>query len=112
MGAAFMLGVGESGGGILATFAFLTTDAPEYRLGYSLCLGFLSAGVVAPIMYYAACRWQNRALRLDEERETERERESVEVGLSPERGIEEREVEFLRDRRRKRELEWGYRYFL
>ena len=82
-----MLGVGESGG-ILATFAFLATDAPRYRLGYSLCLGFLGVGAVAAVGYYTACRWENRALRLEEEREGE----SV-IG-------------------RRRELEWGYRYFL
>ena len=91
-----MLGVGESGG-ILATFAFLATDAPRYRLGYSLCLGFLGVGAVAAVGYYAACRWENRALRLEEERERERDRV-------------EGEGECVRGR--KRELEWGYRYFL
>ena len=102
-----MFGVGESGG-ILATFAFLATDAPEYRLGYSLSLGFLAAGTLTAVAYYAACRWQNRALRADEEKESER----AEVSSRAKGTMEEGEVESLRARVEKREIDWGYRYFL
>lgn len=66
VGGSLIFGVGESGG-ILATFAFLAKDAPQYRFGYSLSLAFLAAECGLATAYWAACKWQNRGLRRAEE---------------------------------------------
>ena len=46
--------------GIIATFAFPSTDAPQYRLGYSLGLGFLCMAGVVTLAYLIICLVQNR----------------------------------------------------
>ena len=44
-------------GGIVATFTFLARDAPEYRTGYALLLGFLTWAAVAQ-PGYAGIVWK------------------------------------------------------
>lgn len=89
VGAAFIIGIGDTGG-LVATFSFLATDAPYYRLGYKLSMALLAVSMLAATAYYAACRYENIALRKAEE------------DLS---GTEER-IES------KGGLDVGYRYFL
>ena len=50
IGIAWMIGFGNCGG-IVATFAFLSRDAPEYRTGYAVLLGFLSLAAVTQAGY-------------------------------------------------------------
>ncbi|KAL9066662.1 MAG: hypothetical protein Q9161_007421 [Pseudevernia consocians] len=50
VGIAWMIGFGNCGG-IVATFAFLSRDAPEYRTGYAVLLGFLSLAAVTQAGY-------------------------------------------------------------
>ena len=38
-------------GGIIATFSFLSKDAPKYITGYSICLGFTCLSVLASLVY-------------------------------------------------------------
>lgn len=89
VGTAFIIGIGDAGG-LLATFSFLATDAPEYRFGYKLSLGMLATSALAAAAYYVACRYDNRKLRKAEE------------DLSGTEEIIER----------KGGLDVGYRYFL
>lgn len=60
VGTAWQIGFGNIGG-IVATFAFLAKDAPEYRTGYALLLGFFCLGAVSAAAYFAAVWWGNRA---------------------------------------------------
>jgi len=48
------------GTGIIAVYAFLAKDAPEYITGYSICLAFLAMAIVSCTLYFLACWWQNR----------------------------------------------------
>ena len=89
VGGAFIVGIGDTGG-LLSTFAFLATDAPYYRLGYKLSLALLAVSMLAATAYYAACRYENSALR------------KAEADL----GGTEETIE------RKGGLDVGYRYFL
>lgn len=56
IGAAYQIGFGNIGG-IIATYAYLATDAPEYKKGYSamiavVCAGFLAVGTYLGIIVY------------------------------------------------------------
>ena len=61
VGAAFIQGMGESGG-ILGTFTFPASDGPYSRLGYTLSFTFIALCAVASIAYYLACWFHNRSL--------------------------------------------------
>ena len=50
VGIAWMIGFGNCGG-IVATFAFLAKDAPEFKTGYVVLLGFLSLAAVTQAGY-------------------------------------------------------------
>lgn len=50
VGIAWTIGFGNCGG-IVATFAFLARDAPEYRTGYAVLLGFLALAAVTQAGY-------------------------------------------------------------
>lgn len=50
IGSAWIISVGNTGG-ILAPFAFLPSDAPEYRPGYAICMAVAALGVVAAVWY-------------------------------------------------------------
>ncbi|KAF8862920.1 MFS general substrate transporter [Acephala macrosclerotiorum] len=71
VGTAWQIGFGNIGG-IIATYAFLSTDAPYYKKGYSICLAFLCLSAFSCLLYGAAVTWENRR----------RERAIVDVGLT------------------------------
>ena len=55
----YQVGFGNAAG-IVGTFAFPASDAPQYKLGYSLGLGFLCATAAIAIMYFVGYRVSNR----------------------------------------------------
>lgn len=59
IGIPWQVGFGNSAG-IIATFAFPSTDAPHYHLGYSLGLAFLCVGFAASLAYFVGCMVANR----------------------------------------------------
>jgi hypothetical protein len=59
-------------GGIIATFAFVATDAPYFVTGYSICFGFTAMSILACIIYGLGCWHANRS----------RDRTPVDVGLT------------------------------
>ncbi|MCJ1475670.1 hypothetical protein MMC13_004333 [Lambiella insularis] len=62
IGTAWMIAFGNTGG-IVATFAFLATDAPRYVKGYTVCLTVVGVGLVAAIAYGFIISRENRKLR-------------------------------------------------
>lgn len=50
IGTAWMISFGNSGG-IVATFSFLSKDAPNYHKGYSICMAFTCLGALAAAIY-------------------------------------------------------------
>ena len=58
IGTAWQIGFGNIGG-IIATFAFLTTDAPFYHTGYSLLMGFFCLAAFSSTAYLLALWSQN-----------------------------------------------------
>ena len=68
VGIAWMIGFGNCGG-IVATFAFLSRDAPEYRTGYAILLGFLSLAAVTQAGYaglvWSGERWKWSSVEKD-----------------------------------------------
>ena len=71
VGSAWQVGFGNIGG-IIAVFAFLSTDAPLYTTGYSVCLAFTCLSILACVVYGFACWSQNK----------HRDRTPVDVGLT------------------------------
>jgi hypothetical protein len=59
VGSAWQIGFGNIGG-IIATYAFLDTEAPRYTKGFALCLGFLCLAGLSCAAYAAAVVWENR----------------------------------------------------
>ena len=59
VGIPWQIGVGNLGG-IVATFAFPSTDALAYRLGYSLGMGFLCFASAMSTTYFVGCWLENR----------------------------------------------------
>lgn len=59
VGTAWQVGFGNIGG-IIATYAFLSTDAPFYKTGYSICLAFLCLGFASCCIYACAVVFENR----------------------------------------------------
>ncbi|QSZ29834.1 hypothetical protein DSL72_004352 [Monilinia vaccinii-corymbosi] len=59
VGIAWQVGFGNIGG-IFATYAFVAQDAPEYRKGYGISLGFLCLSAVSCLLYFLAALWDNR----------------------------------------------------
>lgn len=48
-------------GGIIATYSFLSSDAPNfYKKGYTICLAFISFAAASTVVYAAAITWENR----------------------------------------------------
>ncbi|PHH77049.1 hypothetical protein CDD83_4173 [Cordyceps sp. RAO-2017] len=50
IGSGWMISFGNTGG-ILAPFAFLQSDAPEYRPGYAMCMAVAVLGMVTALAY-------------------------------------------------------------
>lgn len=61
VGSAFQIAFGNLGG-IVATFLFLTKDAPRYTNGYSVCLAALVLSILCATAYWYGIRKEN-ALR-------------------------------------------------
>ena len=58
VGTAWQIGFGNIGG-IISAYAFLTKDAPLYKSGYRILLGFLCLAALSSILYLASLWWQN-----------------------------------------------------
>ncbi|KAH8106173.1 MFS general substrate transporter [Cristinia sonorae] len=50
-------------GGIIASFSFLAKDAPQYRAGYRICIGFQCLTALTLTLYYVGVSIENRRLR-------------------------------------------------
>ncbi|KAL9126925.1 MAG: hypothetical protein Q9217_004101 [Psora testacea] len=59
VGTAWQIGFGNIGG-IIATYAFLMKDAPRYKRGYDICIGFACLSALSCCLYAVAVTWQNR----------------------------------------------------
>lgn len=59
IGTAWQVGFGNIGG-IIATYAFLSTDAPYFKKGYSICLAWLCLSAASCMAYAIAVTVQNR----------------------------------------------------
>jgi len=59
VGSAWQVGFGNIGG-IIATYAFLQTDAPYYKKGYSICIAFLCLAFASCCVYAFAVDRANR----------------------------------------------------
>lgn len=71
VGSAWQIGFGNTGG-IIATFAFVSTDAPYFKTGYSICLAFTSLSILSCVIYGVGCLAANRS----------RDKSTVDVGMS------------------------------
>jgi MFS family permease len=71
VGTAWQVGFGNIGG-IIATYAFIQTDAPYYKKGHSICISFLALSAVSCCIYAVAVVSANR----------KRDRSPVDIGLS------------------------------
>ena len=58
--------------GIIATYAFLMKDSPEYKPGYGICIGFICLSAASCILYFVSIVMQNRY----------RDKSTREVGLT------------------------------
>lgn len=59
IGTAWQVGFGNIGG-IIATYAFLAKDAPRFKRGYSICIGFICLSAASCIVYFVSIFIQNR----------------------------------------------------
>ncbi|PSS03831.1 major facilitator superfamily domain-containing protein [Coniella lustricola] len=59
IGSAWQIGFGNIGG-IIATYSFLAKDAPEYRPGICICIGFSCLSAVSCCLYAGLIAWENR----------------------------------------------------
>ncbi|KAK5134254.1 hypothetical protein LTR08_006798 [Meristemomyces frigidus] len=71
IGSAWQVSFGNVGG-IIAVFAFLKKDAPDYVTGYAICIAFTCLSVVSCILYGFACLAANR----------KRDKTPVDLGLT------------------------------
>ena len=72
-------------GGIIAVYAFLTKDAPDYIPGYSICIAFVCLSALSCCVYFIACSMQNRSRNKSVRDVGLTEYEKTELGdLSPE----------------------------
>ena len=59
IGSAWQVGFGNIGG-IIATYSFLSTDAPFYTKGYGIGIGFVCLSALSCIAYAIAITRENR----------------------------------------------------
>ncbi|ROW17831.1 hypothetical protein VPNG_00747 [Cytospora leucostoma] len=59
IGSAWQVGFGNIGG-IIATYSFLSKDAPFYKPGYSISMSFICLSAVSCCVYAALITWENR----------------------------------------------------
>ncbi|MCJ1400605.1 hypothetical protein MMC11_003811 [Xylographa trunciseda] len=60
VGTAWQIGFGNIGG-IIATYAFLSSDAPLYKTGYAICIGFVCLSAASCVTYFVSVWAQNRS---------------------------------------------------
>ncbi|KAG0138120.1 major facilitator superfamily domain-containing protein [Tuber indicum] len=58
VGTAWQIGFGNIGG-IIATYSFISKDAPRYTKGYAICLGFACLSAISCVVYYVAITREN-----------------------------------------------------
>ena len=66
IGTAWMIGFGNCGG-LVATFTFLSKDAPLYHTGYSICMGATCLGALAAVLYACSAIHENKISRARKE---------------------------------------------
>ncbi|KAH0537605.1 hypothetical protein FGG08_005597 [Glutinoglossum americanum] len=59
VGTAWQIGFGNVGG-FISTYAFLVKDAPEYRPGYGVCMGFCGVSIMACAAYFWGVWGENK----------------------------------------------------
>lgn len=59
IGTAWQVGFGNIGG-IIATYSFLSKDAPDYKPGYSICIAFACLSIAACVVYMVGVWFENR----------------------------------------------------
>ncbi|KAF8246704.1 MFS general substrate transporter [Wilcoxina mikolae CBS 423.85] len=59
IGSGFQVSVGNIGGAV-ATFLFMTKDAPYYVSGYAICMGFTALALVSTTLYAVGIMRENR----------------------------------------------------
>lgn len=62
VGAAWQISVGSTAG-FIAAWSFPKSDAPQYRLGFSLGIGFLAVSLFMSLIYFGMCIVENRKRR-------------------------------------------------
>jgi len=83
VGTGWQVGFGNIGG-IIATYAFIHTDAPYFKKGYSICLSFLCLSAASCCIYAVAVVAQNRQRDRSAKNLTLTEYEKMELGdMSP-----------------------------
>ncbi|KAF4540272.1 MFS transporter [Lasiodiplodia theobromae] len=56
---AWQVGFGNIGG-IIAVFAFLSKDGPEYIPGHAICIAFICLSALSCTLYWVLCSWSNK----------------------------------------------------
>jgi predicted MFS family arabinose efflux permease len=59
IGSAFGISFGNIGG-IVSTYAFVSSEAPYYRTGFIICLSFVCLALVSAALYVIVLFWENR----------------------------------------------------
>ncbi|RPB04530.1 MFS general substrate transporter [Choiromyces venosus 120613-1] len=59
VGTAWQIGSGNIGG-IIATYSFISKEAPKYTKGYAISLGFICLSAVSCVVYFVAITMENR----------------------------------------------------
>ena len=83
VGSAWQIGFGNIGG-IIATFAFLPKDAPQYIPGYSICIAFICLSAISCLAYFLTVWSQNkhRAKLLERGHAEEKESELGDMAIT------------------------------
>lgn len=59
VGTAWQVGFGNIGG-IIATYCFLSSEAPYYKIGFTICISWCCLSIAACCLYFAAIWFENR----------------------------------------------------
>ena len=81
IGTAFQIGFGNIGG-IIATYSFLQSDAPLYKKGYSISIGFICLSAVSCLLYALSITWENRKRSKNSDASELSDDQKVELGVS------------------------------
>jgi len=79
VGTAWQIGFGNIGG-VVATYSFISKDAPRYAKGHAISLGFICLSAVSCVAYYMAITAENRKRDIGQSKyfnATEEERETL-----------------------------------